>query len=227
MEPFFLTTILSIVIGSGVYWVVWHVSRKRRRLQNLTQQALNHGLRVAAETDMAPTEKFGPLRLFSPQTAGKMENVFTRGNPTMWIFDYDYTISWDQTVGQTVAVFETDNMKWPHIIIESRKRERLTVAAMRQLTQKLANWQLACKEVDVCFHPGFYKNYKVFGNDNAEAIKNFMPPSLLDMLGQNPGWNIEVMDRWVLIYRQGKTLKPDEFDPFVQSVIGIYKHFKQ
>lgn len=227
MEPFFLTTILSILIGSGVYLLVWHVPRKKRRLQNLTQQALNHGLTVAAATDMAPKEKFGPLRLFSPQTAGKIENVFTRANPAMWIFDYEYTISWDQTVGQTVAVFETDNCKWPHIIIESRKRERLTVAAMRKLTQKLANWQLGCQEVDVCFHPGFYKNYRVFCNDQAESIKNLMRPSLLDMLSQNPGWNIEVMDRWVLIYRQGKVVKPNTFDPFFNTVMDIYKQFKQ
>ena len=152
-----------------------------------------------------------------------MDSRLTRGNPTMWIFDYQYTISWDQTVGQTVAVFETDNRKWPHIIIESRKRERLTVAAMRKLTQKVANWQLGCKEVDVCFHPGFYKNYRVFCNDQAEHIKNFMPRSLLDMLSQHPGWNLEAMDRWVLVYQQGKTVKPNTFDPFIHNVMDIYK----
>ena len=60
MEPFFLITILSIVIGSGVYLFLWHVPRKRRRLQNLTQQAMAHGFAAAVETDRAPKEKFGP-----------------------------------------------------------------------------------------------------------------------------------------------------------------------
>ena len=91
MEPFFLIAILSIVIGSGVYFFMGHVPRKRRRLQHLTQQAAGHGFTVAAEEDVAPKEKFGCLRLFSLQTAGKMENVFRRDNPTMWIFDYEYT----------------------------------------------------------------------------------------------------------------------------------------
>lgn len=188
---------------------------------------MDHGFTLAVEKDIDPKEKFAPLRLFSLRTPGKMENVFTRGNPAMWIFDYEYSISWDQTVAQTVAVFETDGMKWPHIIIESRKRERLTVAAMRKVTQKLANWQLGCKEVDVCFHPGFYKNYRIFCNDQAENIKKIMPPSLLDVLSQNPGWNIEAMDRWVLIYRQGKTVKPNAFDPFINTVMRIHKHINQ
>jgi hypothetical protein len=188
---------------------------------------MSHGFTVAVKADITPKEKFAPLRLFSLQTAGKMENAFTRGNPAMWIFDYQYTISWDQTVSQTVAVFKTDNMKWPHIIIESRKRERLTVAAMRKLTQKLANWQLGCQEVDVCFHPGFYKNYRVFCNDQTENIKNFISPSLLDMLSQNPGWIIESMDQWILIYRQGKTVKPNDFESFFLTAMSIYKHINQ
>lgn len=185
---------------------------------------MGHGFTVAVEIDITPKEKFAPLRLFSLRTAGKMENVFTRGNPATWIFDYRYTISWDQTVGQTVAVFKTDNMKWPHVIIESRKRERLTVAAIRKLTQKLANWQLGCQEVDVCFHPGFYKNYRVFCNDQTENIKNFIPPSLLDMLSQNPGWNIESMDQWILIYRQGKTVNPYDFESFFRMAMRICRH---
>jgi hypothetical protein len=116
-------------------------------------------------------------------------------------------------------------MKWPHIIIENRKRERLTVAAMRKLTQKVANWQLGCQEVDACFHPGFYQHYRVFCNDQAENIKNFLPSSLLDMLSQNPGWNIEAMDRWLLVYRQGKTVEPNAFDPFFNGSMEIYNHF--
>jgi hypothetical protein len=118
-------------------------------------------------------------------------------------------------------------MKWPHIIIENRKRERLTVAAMRKLTQKVANWQLGCQEVDACFHPGFYQHYRVFCNDQAENIKNFLPSSLLDMLSQNPGWIIESMDQWILIYRQGKTVKPNDFESFFLTAMSIYKHINQ
>jgi hypothetical protein len=95
---------------------------------------------------------------------------------------------------------------------------------MRKLTQKLANWQLACKEVDVCFHPGVYQNYKVFCNDPSANIQAFMPRPLLDMLSENPGWNIEVMDRWVLIYRQGKAVKPNDFEPFIHEVMDFYNH---
>ncbi|MGD9087183.1 MAG: hypothetical protein PVI38_01755 [Desulfobacterales bacterium] len=45
------------------------------------------------------------------------------------------------------------------------------------------------------------------------------------MLSQNPGWNIEAMDRWLLVYRQGKTVEPNAFDPFFNGSMEIYNHF--
>ncbi|MGD2098859.1 MAG: hypothetical protein PVG35_14860 [Desulfobacterales bacterium] len=223
MEPSFLIVTLTGVIGALSFFL-WQIPRKRRRLQHLSQQGGRHGFTVAADTDMPPKEKFAPLRLFCLGRPGRMENVLTRGNPAMWIFDYDYRVSSHQTVRQTVAVFKTDGTKWPHWIIESRKRERLTVAFMRILTQKVANWQLRFKEVDVSFHPGFYQHYKVLCQDNRENLKDLMPQSLLDRLCQHPGRYIEAMDRWVLICRQGKTVKPNDFETFLHEVMDIYKH---
>lgn len=186
-----------------------------------------YGFTFTGETDVVPKEKFAPLRLFSLQKPGNMKNVFKCEKSSMWIFDYEYSITWDQTVGQTVAVFKTDNIKWPHLVIESRKKERFTVEAMRKLTQKLANWQLRCKEIDVSFHPGFSKIYRVFSDDVPEKFKNLIPEPVLDLLCQNPGWNVEAMDRWVLMYRQGKYVKPKVFDTFINMVLGMYNHIKR
>ncbi len=226
MNNFYSIAIWLIVIGIAVYYYFWHAPRKKR-IKNLTRYAMPHGFTFAAEEDAAPKEKFAPLRLFSLQTTGKMKNVFRCEKPLMWIFDYEYTITWDQTVGQTVAVFETHTIKWPHLVIQSRKKERFTVEAMRKLTQTLANWNLRFKAVDVSFHPEFSKNYQVYSDDVPEKFKDLIPASVLDLLCRNLGWNVEAMDRWVLIYRQGKYVKPKAFDNFINIVLGIYKCLKR
>ncbi|MCD4678565.1 MAG: hypothetical protein K8S18_21640, partial [Desulfobacula sp.] len=218
MDKFYLITILLSVIGVVVCYYLWHIPRKKR-IKNLARYARPHGFVFVAETDIAPKEKFAPLRLFSLQAQANMKNVLKCEKPLMWIFDYEYSIPWDQTVGQTVAVFETNDTKWPQMIMENKKKERFTVAAMKKLTQKFANWQLRCKVVDVSFHPGFSKNYRAFSDDVPEKFKDSIPVSLLDMLSRKPGLNVEMMDRWILIYRQGKYVKPKGFNTFINTVL--------
>jgi len=54
-------------------------------------------------------------------------------------------------------------------------------------------------------------------------LKGFLTASLIDFLVQNPGWNIEAMNQWLLIYRHGKYLKPKDFDTFINLILAIYK----
>lgn len=102
-------------------------------------------------------------------------------------------------------------IKLPPTVIETRKKERFTVAAMRMLTQKLANWQLSYKEVDFSIHPKFAGSYRVFCKNDPKRLKELLSAPLRDFLVQNPGWDIEVMEQWLLIYRQGQYIKPKEF----------------
>ena len=98
MDELHLIAIPLSVFGFGMYYFLWHVPRKKRRLENLTQHAMRHGFTVAAETDIAPKEKFAPLRLFCLKSPDQMENVFTGTCPSMWIFDYEYTNTYDHNL---------------------------------------------------------------------------------------------------------------------------------
>lgn len=220
MDGFFLIFILASVSG---FIVFWYLLRKRRRVRDLTHRGGYHGLRFEGDIDAAPGDTFAPLRLFSLRVAGTMKNVLTRSDPSMWIFDYEYSIPRDQDVGQTVAMIEMRKGKWPPVVIETRKKERFTVAAMRLLTQKIANWQLKYREVDLSIHPEFAEKYRVFCGNSPDRLKELLTAPLLDFLVQNPEWNVEAMDQWLLIYRPGQYLKPKEFDSFIDVVLALYE----
>ncbi len=223
MDNFFLISILTSVSGLIVYYSLWYLQRKKRRAKHLTHSARSHGFRFEGEIDATPKDKFAPLRLFSIRVPGKMKNVLKRNNPSIWIFDYEYCIPRDQDVGQTVVMIEMRKTKWPPTVIETRKKERFTVAAMRLLTQKLANWELSYKEVDLSIHPEFEENYRVFCENDPKSLKGLLNAPFLDFLVQNPGWNVEVMNQWLLVYRHGQYLKPKEFEAFTKLVLAVYK----
>lgn len=223
MDNFFLISIFASVLGLIVYCCLWYLLRKKRRAKHLTHSARDHGFRFEGDIDATPKDKFAPLRLFTLRVPGKMKNVLKRNNPSIWIFDYEYCIPWDQDVGQTVVMIEMPKIKWPQTVIETRKKERFTVAAMRLLTQKLANWQLSYKEVDFSIHPEFAESYRVFCRNDLKSLKGLLTSPFLDFLVQNPGWNVEAMDQWLLVYRHGQYLKPKEFETFTNLVLAILK----
>ncbi len=186
-----------------------------------------HGFTFEGNIDVTPKDKFAPLRLFSLQSPGTMKNVLKCSRPPFWVFDYEYFIHRDQDVGQTVVLFEMNKTKWPPLVIESRKRERFTVAAMRLLTQKVANWQLRYKEVDISFNPKFSKHYRIFCDKDREGLKDLIATPALDFFCQNPGWNVEALNQWLLMYRHGKYVKPKELNTFINSVLVIYELMKR
>lgn len=130
MDNFFFISILACVLGGIVYSSFWYLSRKSRRAKHLTQSARCHEFRFEGDIDAIPKDKFTALRLFSLRVPGKMKNVLKCDTPSIWIFDYEYCITWDQAVGQTVAMIEMRKTQWPPTVIEIRKRERFTVAAI-------------------------------------------------------------------------------------------------
>lgn len=223
MDNLSLMLILACILGLIVFCSFRYLRRKKRRTEELTRNAGRLGFRFEGDFDASPKDRFAPLRLFSLGVQGKMENVVTGTNPSTWIFDYEYSIPRDQDVGQTVGLIEMHKARWAPTVIEAKKKERFTVEAMRLLTKKLANWQLSYKEVDFTNHPEFAENYRAFCEKDPEILKSRLTGPTLEWLVQNPGWNVETVNQWLLIYRHGQYLKPKEFAAFVKSVLAIHK----
>ena len=189
--------------------------------------AMRHGFTFVGDIDVTPKDKFAPLRLFGLRSPGTMKNVLKCSSPPLWVFDYEYFIPRDQDVGQTVSLFEMSKTEWPPLVIEGRRKERFTVAAMRLLTQKIANWQLSYKEVDISSNPELSKHYRIFCDNDQERLKDLIAAPALDFFSQNPGWNVEALNQWLLIYRHGKYVKPKELNTFINSVLAIYELMKR
>ena len=226
MNYFFLVFIIASVLVVFVYIYLWYLPRKKRRTEGLAKNAARLGFTFEGDISEKPKEKFAPLRLFCIHPPGMMENVIKSSRPPFWIFDYEYYIPRDQDVCQTVAIFEKGADRWPAFILDSKERERFTVAAMRLLTQKLTGWQLKYRKVDFSPHRKFSKQYDVFCNENPKNLDEILTQRVLDFFVRTPGWHVETMDQWILIYRRGKYIKPKELETFVKSASLISEVFE-
>jgi len=98
---------------------------------------------------------------------------------------------------------------------------------MRLLTQKIANWQLSYKEVDISSNPELSKHYRIFCDNDQKRLKDLIAAPALDFFPKNPGWNVEALNQWLLIYHHGKYVKPKELNTFINSVLAIYELMKR
>ncbi|MBT3483882.1 MAG: hypothetical protein HOG03_00565 [Desulfobacula sp.] len=226
MDSSLLVFIIAGFLAITAYIYLWYLPRKKRRAKHLASITTRAGFSFKGDIPLAPKEQFTPFRLFCLHSPGTMENVIKCSSPRFWIFDYEYHIPRDQDVRQTVAVFEKGANRWPTFIIESKERERFTVAAMRMLTQKLANWQLNYQEIDFSSHLKFSKQYRVFCDGNQQDLKKLLKARILDFFVREKGWYVEKMDQWILIYRRGKCIKPKDLETFVKSTSLIFKVFE-
>jgi hypothetical protein len=227
MDTSFVIVMLVIVaalVGAGAWWVM---TAGRRRAKAMEQAASRLGMEFKGNLREHPKERFAPFRLFCLEAAGTMENVMVRSHPPLWIFDYEYVIPRDQTVKQTVAVFEAPTAHWPVMVIEARKRERFTVAAGRMLTRKVSNWLHQYKEIEMSDHPAFAEQYRFLSTEPGNAVIPLLRDEFLDLLVASPGWQFETRDRWVLFYRQGDRIKPEQLHDHVQAVQRLFDAFSR
>ena len=212
---------LLLISGGAIYY--WLYIRPKKRYDELSAYATKLGFTLQHDPISLPRKTFAPLRLFCIQPSdGELKNVFVRNKPNRMIFDYEYHIPRDQTVGQTVALFETNGKQWPKLVVETKIKERFTVQLMRSLTQKLANWMAGYQEIDLSLYPEFAEHYRVFSASEPRILSELVPDGTREILLQNLGWTVEAMDNWILIYRQGKYIEPKSLESFIGQVENIY-----
>jgi len=67
----------------------------------------------------------------------------------------------------------------------------------------------------------------IFCDNDQEGLKDLIAAPALDFFPQNPGWNVEALNQWLLIYRHGKYVKPKDLNTFINSVSAIYELMKR
>jgi carbonic anhydrase len=181
----------------------------KKRAAALQKVAIELGLSyerkgLAFQKELSPN-----LHLLNLGRNGSIENVM-RGHDGLALFDYQY-LSGDarsgRNVSQTVAAFLFPAAALPDFHL-----------GPENLLHKVAGvfgYQLIRFDT----HPDFNKRFVLRGRDETAVRALFVAP-LLDYfrsLPPKPAWNVEAAGPWLLVYRAGKRMRPDELQAFVSA----------
>lgn len=75
---------------------------------------------------------------------------------------------------------------------------------------------LGYQDIDLENRPEFSKAYLLRGTDEAE-IRRVFNPEIAQHFERYPGWCVEAGGRWVVVYRAGKRVKPDDLRDFIDD----------
>jgi len=203
------------VAGVGL-WIV--ASRQaKKRTEALEVVAAEIGFRFDGN-DQSRTIQVRTA-LFNRGSGRKFRNIMNGvfGGFQTSLFDYSYTISSGKsssTYTQTVAAFVQD-VSLP--LFEMRPE-----GLMDRVGEMFVH-----KDINFDSHPTFSRRYALRGKEE-ERIRELFTPALLSFLEAVPSekrWHIEGTDLTLLLYTQGKAVKPEEVRPFLDETFSLAQTF--
>jgi hypothetical protein len=213
MSPFIVAGLimaLAAIFGGIAYWS--YQARKKRR-EALAEVALEMRWTFLSDGDDSLLSSLGGFHLFSMGHSKRFSNVL-RGSTEHGgaaIFDYQYTTGGGKnrhTHHYTVLSLSPGGRPLPRFALRPEHVWHKIGAA------------LGYKDIDFENFPEFSKRYLLRGDDEM-GIRDLFGARLISFFEKNPGLCLEGEAGSLILYRDGKRLKPEEIRPFVQKGVEL------
>ena len=206
----------GVAVAGVVLWII--ASRQaKKRTQALEAVAAEIGFRFDGNDQSSAIQV--RTALFNKGSGRKFRNIMNGVSSGLKasLFDYSYTISSDKsssTYRQTVAAFVQD-LGLP--LFEVRPE-----GLMDRVGEMFVH-----QDINFDSHPRFSRRYALRGKEEGKIRELFTPAllSLLEGLPAEKKWHIEGSDLTLLLYMQGKTVKPEEVRPFLEETSSLAQTF--
>jgi hypothetical protein len=133
------------------------------------------------------------------------------------IFDYHYTVGGGNSTRiyrQTVFFLFSKELGLPEFYLRPEN-----------FFHKIGHW-LGKKDINFSTHPEFSDAYFLKGNDE-ELIRDTFSKKVLHYFTIENDWSVEGLNYFLIVYRHGKLLKPDQISHFYKKGMEIYQLLKE
>lgn len=211
VSPMFL--FIPAFIGLVIWLVIWSIRQEKKRRETLRVFAEGNGfefLEKAADPQalglpMIGLFKAGHSRHTSNILSGAFEGSAVR------VFDYRYTTGSGKnssTHHQTVVAVETGGALLPSFTL-----------ARENFFHKIGQ-AFGYQDIDFDDFPEFSKKYLLRGEDE-EAIRDLFDVRIIDAYENGLACNVELRDGWLFVYQAGRRMKPEQFQPRIESAFAF------
>jgi hypothetical protein len=193
---------------------------EQRRSEALRSTASMLGFTLEAESQKPEDAGFDPaLASLRRGRSSKIRNLM-RGREIdgdLAVFDFRYTVSTGKsahTVEQTVAGFRRKTFRLPPF----RLRPENLFDRIGQVFGQ--------QDIDIDSNPEFSKAYRLSGAE-PDQVRSLFERQAAHYLGSVPGWTVEGLGEWLLVFRQGVRVKPEQYPTFLEETRRIARLFEQ
>lgn len=191
---------------------------RRKQLRNL---AYRLGFEFSEEDHWGLESHLTDFRLTSRGRRRRISNILRKQDGLMeynlQIFDYRY-LRWNgqnnRPVHQTVFYVESQRLGLPELWMQPET-----------LAHKLGEL-LGFGDIDFVRFPKFSGQYRLTGEDE-EFIRHHFTDDVLNYFTLNKGWSLEGIGYYLLVYKKGILLPPNEIEQLFVRGTEIYNLFSR
>ncbi len=187
------------------------------RAEQLDQIAFDLDMKFSPRDDWGLINYLEDFKLFRRGFSKRISNIIHGQeemlNLDIYIFDYRYTISTGNSarvVRQTVFFVQSRKLGLPSFFMRPE-----------HIFHRLGEY-LGMQDIDFVEHPSFSRNYLLQGDDE-DYIRASVNEPFLRFFSIEKNWYLEGVNYYLIFYRRGKRLKPDQIKSFFNKGLEIYK----
>jgi len=187
------------------------------RAEQLDQIAFDLDMKFSPRDDWGLINYLEDFKLFRRGFSKRISNIIHGQeemlNLDIYIFDYRYTISTGNSarvVRQTVFFIQSRKLGLPSFFMRPE-----------HIFHRIGEY-LGMQDIDFEEHPSFSRNYLLRGDDE-EYIRASVNEPFLRFFSIEKNWYLEGVNYYLIFYRRGKRLKPDQIKSFFNKGLEIYK----
>lgn len=215
---------ITLFVLAGIAFVVFVIVFSKRaaakRRTGLEAVATQAGWSFSGDT--VEPEALGPavFPLFTHGRARKARNVMRLPGeaPLVAAFDYQYTVGsgkHQSTVVQTVVRVTSPRFALPPFVLGAEN-----------ILHKVGGL-LGYHDIDFDSSPEFSRKYLLRSKEAEERVRDLFTPSVRAYFEQRAPVTVEGIDDGVVIYRSGRSVKPEDVLTFVEDARAVARQFER
>ncbi|MBK8502989.1 MAG: hypothetical protein IPL46_12695 [Saprospiraceae bacterium] len=193
---------------------------RSKRGEDIQQIAGQLSCDYRSKDDFGLIKLLADFKLFNSGGRRSIRNILSHDVPSLdckiWIFDYHYTISTghsSHTVKQSVFFIQSKELGLPHFHLRPE-----------HFLDKIGSW-FGMEDIDFDEYSNFSKAYHLKGADEYMIRKTFSD-RVIDYFTSEPGWHVEGLNYYLVIYRAKKLLHPTQLAAFEGKGHEVFQIFK-
>ena len=192
------------------------LGKNKERTRAMEEFARNSGMAFEAKDSYGVRAYFKDMKLFKIGGAPKSLNMIQRKEEMFdysGVFDYHYTVSSGKssyTYKQTVYFRIHNELMLPAFYLFPEK-----------WYHRIGKW-FGMQDINFVVYPEFSKNYLLQGPQPDFIWKLFQEEKLIDHFNKHPGWSVEAVGRFFVMYRPNVLPPVQELKKFMKTGDTLY-----